>query len=110
MAIKGAEAKQNVIQKILDTFEGAFIDNKDIRIPMTENGEPVQIKVTLAAAKTLVEPGSDNAIPGLKVNEKKGEINFGEDTTSTPDLVPTAAIPTKDEKKNIATLLSKLGL
>ena len=61
---KGALAKENIINKILETFEGAFKYDKEIRIPMMENGEEVQIKVALTCAKTNVDRGEDVAIPG----------------------------------------------
>lgn len=50
---KGQASKTQITEKILNTFEGSFICNqgKEIRIPMMENGELVQIKVTLTAAK-----------------------------------------------------------
>jgi phenylacetate-coenzyme A ligase PaaK-like adenylate-forming protein len=58
MAAKGAESKEKIVQKILDTFEGAFPYEKEIRIPMNENGEDIEIKVT------LVEPNSIERFTG----------------------------------------------
>ena len=51
---RGAEAKKIVIDKLLKTFENSFLynDGKEIRIPIEENGEIIQIKVALTAAKT----------------------------------------------------------
>lgn len=54
MAIKGQVVKQQIADKILSTFEGAFVYGKEIRIPVRENGEMVQIKVALTAAKECV--------------------------------------------------------
>ena len=53
---KGQAAKQEVMATILSTFTDSFMYNggKEIRINTSENGEPVQIKVTLTAAKTSV--------------------------------------------------------
>ena len=90
---KGTVAKTIISKKILDTFEGAFPynDGKEIRIPIEEDGEIIQIKVTLTAAKVAVEPGSDNAIPtadnvvtnniisDLKKDEKASKIIKGYD-------------------------------
>ena len=67
MAVKGAAAKQEVMAVILEAFgDKAFLYNsgKEIRVNCVENGEPVQIKLALTAAKVAVEPGEDNAIPG----------------------------------------------
>ena len=53
---KGAESKSLVTKKILETFPDAFLYNndKEIRIPLTEQGETVEIKVVLSCAKTPV--------------------------------------------------------
>ena len=55
MAARGAESKAKIIEKILTTFENSFQYDKEVRIPMYENGELIQIKLTLTAAKTNVE-------------------------------------------------------
>ena len=52
------------MNKILEVFPNSFINGKEIRICGNENGEEVQIKVTLTAAKenivneTVEKPGS----------------------------------------------------
>ena len=103
---KGALAKENIINKILETFEGAFKYDKEIRIPMMENGEEVQIKVALTCAKTNVDRGEDVAIPGASTVKAS--------TTATSATVSkvstTVAEPTEEEKKNVEDLLIKLGL
>ena len=67
MAARGSIAKEEVMNKILATFPGAFKYEKELRIPMMENGEELQIKVTLTAAKNMVAAGGDTAIPGMQV-------------------------------------------
>ena len=51
---KGAESKSLVTKKILEIFPNAFLYNndKEIRIPLTEQGETIEIKVVLSCAKT----------------------------------------------------------
>ena len=39
MAARGTESKTKITEKILNTFEGSFLNDKEIRIPMNENGE-----------------------------------------------------------------------
>jgi hypothetical protein len=98
---RGAESKEIIKSKILETFEGSFAYDKEIRIPIMENGELVQIKVTLTAAKTNVDNGGDTTMPGETV------------TTATPKPVAktaTVAEPTAEEKANVQALLEKLGL
>ena len=101
---RGAVAKAEVLKKIQNSFEGAFLynDGKELRIPMMEDGEQVQIKVALTCAKDNVEPGQDNAIPGAATNKK---IEF-ENTSVEKKVVK----PTEEEVKNVNDLLQALGL
>ena len=105
MAAKGAISKDVITKKILDTFVGSFINEKEIRIPMIEDGVEVQIKVVLTCAKTNVNPGDDVALPG--------------ENTSSPVLgaaampasaAPQVVEPTAEEKKNLSNLLATLGM
>ena len=52
MALKGSVSKEIVMQKILETFEGSFQYEKEIRIPMEEDGNQIQLKCVLTCAKT----------------------------------------------------------
>ena len=91
---RGAESKAKVTQTILETFEGAFEYGKELRIPIMENGERVEIKVTLTCAKTNV--GGDD-----------GQVNS---TPAAASTNVTAGPPTEEEKQNIANLLDRLGI
>ena len=63
MAARGSEAKAIVSKLILTMFKESFSpDSKEIRIPVIENGEEIQIKVTLTAAKTNIERESSGEI------------------------------------------------
>lgn len=100
---KGAEAKQIISKKILDTFEGSFLynDGKEIRIPVMEQGVEVQIKVALTCAKENVECGSDTATPG----------NFPMPSSAAPTPARTEPVaPTNDEKMAVSEMLKALGL
>ena len=104
---RGSVSKALVFKKILDTFEGAFPYNsgKELRIPMIEDGEEIQIKVALTAAKENVQPGDDVALPGAAaVTSNNNELNF-EDKPAKPVVEATA-----DEKQNVKDLLEALGL
>lgn len=96
MAAKGTEAKAIISNKILGMFEGAFIDGKDLRIPMTENGEYLEIKVALTAAKEPVRPN------GITTDTVQA-ANPAEPTPINVSL-------TTEEKAEVASLLQKLGL
>ena len=91
---RGQASKEIITKKILETFEGSFPYDKEIRIPIEENGEIVQIKVTLTAAKVNVEQGGNTALP----TANKVEV----DTTNREI--------TEEEKKEVKDLISILGL
>ena len=95
MAAKGAVSKQNVTNKIMSTFEGAFIaaDGKTIRIPLVEDGEPIEIKVTLVAAKDL---------------EGDGAVAIAEVTEAAPAATDNIEI-TEAEKQKVNDLLNSLN-
>ena len=101
MAVKGAVAKAEITSKILAAFPGSFQYDKEIRVPVMENGEEVQIKVVLTAAKVNVTNGADTALPG----------DFPAPTNApvTPERT-TPVEPTAQEKQNVANLLARLGL
>ena len=54
MAARGAEVKEKLTQVLTKLFPESFMDGKTLRIPMKENGEIVEIKVTLTAAKDVL--------------------------------------------------------
>ena len=100
MAIKGAEAKLEITNKILELFPGSFKYDKEIRIPVIENGEEVQIKISLTAAKVNVERDG-----GVLDFTKKTET-----TAQTTPASPQSLEPTEEEKNIVNDLISKLGL
>ena len=106
MALKGAIAKQEVTQKILDTFKDSFVYEKEIRIPWIEEGVPLQLKVTLTAAKVMVNAGGDAAMPGGTAEE-----NAAAPVQATSDAPKVTNIETSaEEKENLSKLLRSLGL
>ena len=109
MAVKGAAAKEQVIQELLNYFgDRAFKYDKDIRVECVENGERVQIKIALTAAKVAVEKDGDTALPAATATPipRSDMIDF-ENPVPTPQPV---AEPTAQEKANIKNLLERLGL
>lgn len=99
MAAKGAVSKEKIMDRILETFPGAFQYDKELRIPMVEDGVEVQIKVALTCAKVNVERGGDTALPGNTAS------------SVAPTSTPSALVePTTEEKERVSDLLSKLGL
>ena len=96
---RGSILKEQITNKILETFPGSFVFDKVIIIPGVENSENLQIKVALTCAKVNVERGGDTALPGDTVSAVA--------PTSTPSAL---AEPTAEEKERVSNLLSKLGL
>lgn len=94
MAVRGQKLKAQITQKILDTFEGSFINDKEIRICGEEDGYPVQIKVTLTAAKENI----DNPNEVIRMPQPTESANTVEVSI------------TSEEKKTVAQLLAGLGL
>lgn len=102
MAARGTESKEVIIAKLLETFGGAFRYNKEIRIPMIENGEEVQIKITLTAAKQNVEHEPlkfDYLAEGLVSEETIESVK-----------VETPPEPTEEEKENLKKMMASLLL
>lgn len=90
---KGAIAKEDITKILLETFNGSFIYDKNIVIPMTENGEEVHIKIAMTCSKSLLpKPGA------AVVSSEAAEVQ------ATPALVE----PTEEEKKTLAEMLKAL--
>ena len=96
---RGSILKEQITNKILETFPDSFVFDKVIIIPGVENSENLQIKVALTCAKVNVERGGDTAMPGDTVSAVV--------PTSTPSALTE---PTTEEKERVSDLLSKLGL
>lgn len=115
---KGQVSKAQITNKLLEIFDGAFLynDGKEIRIPMIEDGNEVQIKVALTCAKDNVTPGADNALPGSVAAQPKADntvYTFGNTMTATvtenKEIKPIVE-PTAEERANVKSLLEALGL
>ena len=104
--MKGAIAKEEVKAKILETFENCFVDDKVLRIPWKENGEDIQIKITLTAAKDIVTPTGESVVPAAPPKQSEG-FNWDDDATPAKVEPPVEDISV-DEQKNISNLLAAL--
>lgn len=93
---RGTESKEIITQKILETFENSFKYDKEIRIPIVENGELIQVKCVLTCAKVNVENGGDTAVP---VAGNASTVN------SSDNLMIT-----EQEKEDTMKLLQSLNL
>lgn len=102
---KGTIGKQNVINKIKQAFGADFIGEYDKKIYVwtTENGERIQIALSLTCPKVPV---------AISDNPTTGDFNFEDDA---PNVVVAAgayqpAEITKEERERVNDLMRKLGL
>ena len=96
MAARGTESKSVIFNKLKEIYSNSFWEdeNKILRIPMNEGGNPIEIKVTLTAAKNILGSGAvESAFP-----------------TASEPVVEKPVEMTEEEKENVATLLASLNL
>lgn len=96
MAARGTESKSVIFNKLKEIYPNSFWEdeNKILRIPMSEGGTPIEIKVTLTAAKNILGSGAvESAFP-----------------TASEPVVEKPVEMTEEEKENVATLLASLNL
>ena len=93
---RGAEEKLQIQNQILETFNGAFIYGKEIRIPVGD----VQIKVVLTCAKDNVAAGADEMTPGAEV--------VVTETASEEHIEPSALKVSEEEKNKAAAMLAAM--
>ena len=94
--IRGTESKGVIFNKLKDIYPNSFWEdeNKILRIPMNEGGNPIEIKVTLTTAKNILGSGAvESAFP-----------------TASEPVVEKPVEMTEEEKENVATLLASLNL
>jgi hypothetical protein len=106
MAARGSVLKSEISKKILQTFPGSFLynDGKEIRINGFEDGQLIQIKLSLTASKTAVE--NENAAPLTEKTETTTTKESSE--PSVKEKIPQE--PSEEEKQRLTNLLNKLGL
>ena len=103
---KGTIAKQQVINKIQSAFGNDFIGEYDKKIYVCgqENGERVQVALSLTCPKVPVEISSAPIT---------GDFNFEDDAPSNVVVAAGAYQPaeiTDDERERVVDLMKKLGL
>jgi hypothetical protein len=105
MAAKGSIAKEEVKRKIIQCFgqDKVFESDKKLYINTTENGEPVQIAITMTCPKNLVSPTGGFAAPALNFEDDDDSSSIGKPVSQNMEITP-------EEKKNIADLMERLGL
>ena len=105
---RGAVAKQQIIDKLAVALGEDFIGEYDKKVYVwaNENGERVQIAISLTCPKTPIEIAATAVEDG-------GDWDFTSDKPKTATIAVTNAAPaeiTEQEKQNIADLMARLGL
>ena len=99
---RGAQAKAELTEKILETFQGSFLDERTIRIPWIENGEQLELKITLTCAKDVIgDAGGVSAAASVSAPKEASAFDNPE---------PIKVKITESEAENVAKLLSALNL
>ena len=101
---KGTVAKSEIFAKLKEIYPNAFMDDKVLRVPFTEDGDIVEIKVALTAAKDVLGSGTASAPAAAP----KAEINF-EDNDEVPFATAKNTEPTQEETENIERLMKALN-
>ena len=101
---RGAEGKANVVKKIQAAFGADFIGEYDKKVYVwsQENGERIQIAISMTCPKTPV--GTVDPFHG-------GDLDF--ENMGEPQIAPTTFEPaeiSEEEKQTVADLMAKLGL
>lgn len=103
---RGAIAKVDVSEKIKKAFGVDFVGefDKKLYVWAEENGERVQIAISMTCPKVPVGVGNFAAEPG-------DSLDF-ENMSAAPAASPTfePATVSDEEKQNIAELMKRLGL
>lgn len=94
MAAKGSATKEKISNLILQIFPNSFINGKELRICGIEDGEEIQIKLTMTAAKENVSHESQR----------------GDSELSAPILSSIDSMPTEEELENVRRLIDKFNL
>ena len=107
MAARGSESKNIITAKLLETFAGSFIYDKNVIIPMVENGESLQIKIALTCIKTNVSTEDSTPAEFKAAPAADNELNFEDSQIS---VTPATVNTTPEERANIARLVEKFNI
>lgn len=102
---KGAQAKEALMKRFITAVGNDYAgteNDKDFYFWSTENGERVQIKVSMTCPKTPVE-----------FNGNGGDLNFDDEAAPSGSAPAATAIPAKmseDEQATLERLMKELDL
>lgn len=107
MAAKGTAAKQYVAKKLQEIFQEDYIGEYDKKFYVwaPENGEKIQISISMTCPKTPVGEGVKTAVDWSAAPNTSNVLNFEEmDNQKEPEVI------TVDERDTVQKLMEFLGL
>lgn len=104
---RGAEAKATILTKLQNVFPEGFMAGKDFRVPVMENGEEVQVKITLTAAKDNIEHDG-SAVIEKAVTEVVTPAPSADVDLPWGEAKEAPTEPSDEEKDNITRMMSRL--
>lgn len=105
---KGSQAKEVVIKKIASAFGDNYVGeyDKKVYVMAPENGELVQIAISLTCPKTPIT--FNNTVLAT------GDFNFEDDAPATITVASSVSeepvVIDDQERKNIEDMMARLGL
>lgn len=108
---KGQIAKDNIVAVIQTAFGEDWIGEVDKKyyVWSEENGERVQVAISLTCPKTPVAAPGNAAVARFVDAQGQAMLDFETEVSGSQAPAPAAEI-TDEERQNIASLLQKLGL
>ena len=104
---RGTESKNQIFKKLREVYPDSFWEDegKILRVPMLENGDRIEVKIQLTAAKTNLQNETPSAFadPGSSVIDLGKEMN-------EPGSAKKVTEVSDEEKANVSKLLASLGL
>lgn len=106
---KNDMAKSLVVAKLKEIFGNDFLGEADKKyyVMSEENGEKVQVAISLTCPKVPVEFAGMASNSGSKANAESVDFDWGD--TNKP-AEPQPAVVSNEEQENIRKMLEKLGL
>lgn len=114
MAVKGTEAKERLMKKIITAMPAedyvGCVDKK-YYFWSVEDGQKTQVCMTLTCPKTPVEVDNSNVFiaASMGLNKNDNRLNFEDDMPTVTTTAKKVEV-TEEEKANISKLLKELGL
>ena len=106
---KNDMAKSLVVAKLKEVFGNDFLGETDKKyyVMSEENGEKVQVAISLTCPKVPVEFAGMASNSGSQANAESVDFDWGD--TNKP-AEPQPAVVSETEQENIRKMLQKLGL